>query len=110
MARNIELDVKRVALYNQVKDASQSIAMHQEYINKLNDQVNIWMDELKAYVDDPLVVEFTAEDFDTVLKLRDDTLVPVFEVKIEPKVFDFYNPDLGTAVIIDKIAQDVVVK
>ena len=82
MTTKIEQDAKRVNLYNAIDKNLEQIVLHKTNFDFLTKQVNDWMIELKTLVEDATIPEYTPEDFDAVLSLRDKKLaaIPVAEV------------------------------
>lgn len=103
----IEQDAKRVNLYNAIEANLNQLVIHKTNVDYLTAEVNKLTEELRLLVEDTNKTEFTPEDFDAVLVLRDSKLP---KVQIELVEFEYYTaPVIEEIPVIEKLVVEVPV-
>lgn len=104
MTSKIEQDAKRVNIYNGIQTNLDLMKIHKANYDYLTNQVNNWMEEMKMLVEDETVTEFTTEDFDAVLKLRDKHVSPV----VEMKEYQYYTLPVQEDLLVENVVEPTV--
>lgn len=79
MITKIELDTLRISKYQDVKNNLEAVKEFFRHGDILLKQVNEILSEVKRLIDNNEETSFTKEDFDSMLILRNEVLMPIFQ-------------------------------